>query len=82
MQPAMAAGSDFERLSYVQLIIDLINAAGGVSLGDVDGRIAAWARITPIGDVPDGSIPAGIARDTELAVFALIAGHGATFTAA
>ena len=43
----------------------------------MDGRIAAWARITPVGEVPDSSIADAITRDTELGDYALLA--GATF---
>ena len=48
VQPA-AAGSDFVRLPW-SVLEDLIDAAGGLGQSDVDGRIAAWARITPVGD--------------------------------
>ena len=75
VQPA-AAGSDFVRLPW-SVLEDLIDAAGGLTQSAVDGRIAAWARITPVGEVPDSSISDDITRDTELDDYALIA--GATF---
>ena len=75
VQPA-AAGSDFVRLPW-SVLEDLIDAAGGLTQSDVDGRIAAWARITPVGEVPDSSISDDITRDTELGDYALLA--GATF---
>ena len=75
IQPA-GAGTDFVRLPW-SVLEDLIDAAGGLTQSGVDGRIAAWARITPVGDVPDSSIPDAITRDTELGDYALLA--GATF---
>ena len=75
VQPA-AAGSDFVRLPW-SVLEDLIDAAGGLGQSDVDGRIAAWARITPVGEVPDSSISDDITRDTELGDYALLS--GATF---
>ena len=48
VQPA-AAGSDFVRLPW-SVLEDLIDAAGGLTQSAVDGRIAAWARITPVGE--------------------------------
>ena len=75
VQPA-AAGSDFVRLPW-SVLEDLIAAAGGLTQSQTDGRIAAWARITPIGEVPDGSISDDITRDTELGDYALLS--GATF---
>ena len=75
VQPA-AAGSDFVRLPW-SVLEDLIDAAGGLTQSAVDGRIAAWARITPVGEVPDSSIADAITRDTELGDYALLA--GATF---
>lgn len=41
--------------------------SGSVSFTAIDARIATWARAnSPSGTIPDGFIPAGIARDSEI----------------
>ena len=45
----------------------------------IDGRVASWARAnTPTGDIPEGTIPASIARDSEIASYARASGVSGT----
>ena len=45
----------------------------------IDGRVASWARAnSPSGDIPEGTIPASIARDSEIASYARASGVSGT----
>ena len=51
---------------------------GGQTQAQVDARIAPWARVAPVGTVPDASIPAAIMRDAEFTAASVLALLGLT----